>query len=270
MKKVAILGCGPSGLLAAHAANLNGCHFDVFSKRRKSQLFGSQYLHKPIPGISARSDGRNIEYIVEGSPEEYRRKCHGKAWDGMAAPEEFERHHRGWDIRAAYDKLWTTYSDSVYNLDLSGDISDLDRSINLDNYDLVISTVPRKIWSRREYGAEYVSSNCWALGDAPDLGQKVPFHTKDNTIICEGTKDVGWYRLSKVFGHTTVEWPEEKKPPIHGVALVERPLQYIPGNVTNPADMMLHLGRYGEWKKGVVVTDVFEQALAATRSTVSA
>src|SRR5678809_864059 len=50
--RVLILGCGPSGLIAAHAAYNRGADFIVVSKARKSFMNGAQYLHAPIPGVS--------------------------------------------------------------------------------------------------------------------------------------------------------------------------------------------------------------------------
>ena len=71
--------------------------FRIFSQKRKSFLFGSQYLHEPIPGISDFSDYEDITYITKGSPADYRRKVHGDAWDGVIRPEDFEPHDRAWD-----------------------------------------------------------------------------------------------------------------------------------------------------------------------------
>lgn len=57
---IAILGCGPSGLVAAHAAmqiNINK-RVSVFSRNLRSPIYGAQYLHQPIPGTFA---GQSIE-----------------------------------------------------------------------------------------------------------------------------------------------------------------------------------------------------------------
>lgn len=263
--KVAVLGCGPAGLLAAHAAEMFGCKVDIFSKKRKSTLYGSQYLHEYIPGIISQEEGEPIKYITHGTPEEYRRKTHGKWWDGIIAPEDFETDHMAWNIREAYDRLWRTYSDRVTDITFPDPkewppYEYVRAHCEIDRYDLVVSTVPRTLW--KVEGEEFIYSEGWAVGDAPEKGRFVPFRCDDNTIVCDGTDNVGWTRLSRVFGYTTVEWPHHvSKPPVTGVVRVTKPLRYAANGSDNPANSFLHVGRYGKWEKGVVVTDAFNEVI---------
>ncbi len=261
--RVAILGCGPTGLLAAHACAMQNVEFEVFSKKRKSHLFGSQYLHEPIPGITNHYDkGTPVTYINRGTPEEYRRKTHGKWWDGVVAPQEFEPHHTAWNIREAYDKLWQFYGQDVNDYEIptskyAASLVTTDLSLDV-LYDLVISTVPRTIW--KVPGEEFIYSEGWAVGDAPELGRFCPFTTEnDNEIVCDGTNEVSYTRLSRVFGYTTIEWPIASKPPVPGVSKITKPLHYQPSNQVNPTSEWLHVGRYGAWRKGVVVTDAWHE-----------
>lgn len=261
--KVAILGCGPTGLLAAHACHMAGVYYEIYSKKRKSQLFGSQYLHEHIPGITRSDDHVKVQYITEGTPEQYRRKTHGKWWDGHIAPEDFEPNHLAWNIRQAYDTLWMQYGRSVEDYEIP-EVAEghrvfdqVEYELGLSEFDLVISTVPRTIW--KIPGEEFIFSEGWALGDAPEEGKFVQFNCPENTIICDGTSDVTWTRLSRVFGYTTIEWPHHApKPPIPGVSRVVKPLHYRPvAQGANPTADWLHVGRYGKFEKGVVVTDAF-------------
>lgn len=259
-KSVAVLGCGPSGLAAVHAAARNGWSIAIFSAKRKSQLYGSQYLHAALPGIHRPDDAEEVMYITRGTPEDYRRKTHGKAWDGVIAPEDFETNHKAWNIREAYDRLWQLYSDDVMPLEIDGNVANLDAAVKLDRFDLVVSSLPRTVWTRGAPDSmeKFVSSRGWALGDAPEDGKFVPYRTPNNTIICDGTDEYSYNRLSKVFGYTTVEWPEHVTPPIPGVASITKPLRYVPGT-GQPADQFIHVGRYGTWTKGVLVTDAFDE-----------
>ena len=50
---VAVLGCGPAGLIAAWAAEQAGADVQIYSKKVQSIIPGSQYLHGPIPGVSS-------------------------------------------------------------------------------------------------------------------------------------------------------------------------------------------------------------------------
>lgn len=267
--KFAILGCGPAGLLAAHACWLNGVEFDIFSKKRKSTLYGSQYLHEAIKGVADWEEREAVKYETRGTPEEYRRKTHGKWWDGIVAPEEFETDHWAWNIRQAYDILWRAYGYMVKDYEFQP--AQLGEStwrhfdkmlveLKLHEYDLVVSTIPRTIW--KVNGEEFIYSEGWAVGDAPEEGRFVPYDCPDNTIICDGTPETSWTRLSRVFGYTTVEWPHHvPKPPIPGVARVIKPLRYSANGSDNPANSFLHVGRYGKWEKGVVVTDAFNEVV---------
>src|SRR3546814_7896241 len=63
--KVLILGCGPAGLIAAHAAKRMDADFIVMSKARKSFMNGAQYLHAPIPGVSL-AEPFLINYQISG------------------------------------------------------------------------------------------------------------------------------------------------------------------------------------------------------------
>lgn len=284
--RAAILGCGPTGLLAAHACYVEGIEFDIFSKKRKSELFGSQYLHNPITDLAVHpEEGVPVKYVTVGSPEEYRRKTHGKWWDGHVAPEEFEPDHTAWDIRQAYDLLWNLYWRKIrdYTIPTQDHLDQfgLKQSIagyvmwdlGLNDYDLVISTVPRDIWAVE--GEEFIYSEGWALGDAPERGIfvddiiTVPHDeaAQDNIIICDGTSSVPWTRYSKVYGYTSIEWPHHAPKPHPHAARVRKPLHYSPAS-QNPnltADW-LHVGRYGQFEKGVVVTDAFDQVIKKIRS----
>lgn len=252
--RVAILGCGPAGLLAAHACHINGVHFDIYSKMRKSTLFGAQYLHQGIDGITG--DPVEVEYILNGDPVDYREKVYGLKWDGEVSPETLTTNHMAWDIRAAYDKLWHRYQDRIHDCVISPDFQEWD---GLAEYDKVISTIPRTVW--REGSDQFEFSTVWAVGDAPELGVTAPFGpAQDNVVLCDGTRDVSWYRLSKIYGHTTIEWPEGRRPPVEGIAAVFKPLTTTHAGREGWA----YLGRYGKWEKGVLSTDAFNEALKLT------
>lgn len=266
MKSVTIIGCGPTGLMAAHACALKGISFRIFSRKRKSFLFGSQYLHEPIPDLIEESEGRPVRYINVGTPEEYRRKTHGKWWDGIIAPEDFETEHTAWDIREAYNRLWIKYGRGVNGAEIVDGALFVDGSNwmkELAAHDLVISTVPRNLWAVE--GDDFRYSEGWALGDAPEHGVFVPYDLDDNTIICDGSAEVSYNRLSKVFGYTTVEWPSHTDmetvtalPGMPKPSKFIKPLAFKPSETKeNPTSNWLHVGRFGSWQKAILVTDAW-------------
>ncbi|HEY7420289.1 MAG TPA: hypothetical protein VH593_34240, partial [Ktedonobacteraceae bacterium] len=78
MIRAVVLGCGPAGLLAAHACSLNGADVRIFSLKRPSYISGAQYLHQAIPGLSGAPDG-DIMITKVGTREGYAKKVYGNA-----------------------------------------------------------------------------------------------------------------------------------------------------------------------------------------------
>jgi hypothetical protein len=279
MMSVAILGAGPSGLAAAHAVRNNGAEVSIYSKGQlprfgdkgqsqfgtptKSQLFGAQYLHEPIPGIDC---GKPVDICVQfiGTADGYRQKVYGEEYRGPVSPNNFHSDHRAWDIRKAYDNLWDAYEESIYSATINlENIEEVVRDLR-KSHNIIISTIPRRdLCLNPEH--EFKSQKVYAIGDAPALGVRNPIHCEPNTLVYNGSPSYGWYRKSNMFGHSTAEWPAHKdsaKPPVRGVAIVEKPIS------TNcdcwPS--LRYLGRYGAWKKGILVHHVYRAAEGAMRA----
>jgi len=160
----------------------------------------------------------------------------------------------GWDIRSTYDNLWSAYEDAVNDgvIDV-GVVAEIEES-----FDLVINSIPRPVLCYK--GHDFTAQDVIAAGDAPDLGIDISnqFRCDDETIICNGEESPSWYRLSRVFGHTTVEWPNNKQGfvPVATASTVRKP-------VWTNCDCwphVEHVGRYGEWAKGVLSHDAYNKA----------
>jgi hypothetical protein len=254
--RVLVLGCGPAGLMAAHAAALAGHDVLIYSKARKSRLYGCQYLHAPIPGISE-DQPVDVSYHLDGTPEDYRRKVYGPTWKGKVSPETLDADHHAWDIRAAYDRLWDMYGSYVQDIDLQN--PEALEGVLHSGQDVTFSTVPAPLLCA-DPGHDFGFETVYALGDAPEEGQYVPFRPAQNygehAVVCNGLDVPSWYRLATVHGYTTVEWPGSKKPPVAGVAEVTKPLAT---DCTCLPDVH-RLGRYGAWRKGVLSHEAFFEA----------
>lgn len=264
--RVAVLGCGPAGLMAAHGALLAGAEdVRILSLRRKSELFGTQYLHAPIPGMTEKPPVR-VAYRLTGTVEEYRTKVYGDDWHGKASPEDLDEEHDAWDIRQTYNELWATYGDYVADVRMDKGWAYRFMTEFRSEFDMVISSVPRPLMCVE--GHAFPSAPIWAMGDAPERGQFVPMRdaVENNTVICNGEKEPSWYRLSKVFGYASVEWPASAKPPVEGVARVEKPLKH--NCDCHVADDIVFVGRYGRWEKGVLSHEAFIAAGDAVESLV--
>jgi len=248
--------------MVAHAATLSGWDFRIYSRRVKSQLFGAQYLHQPIPGLSG--NPKYVDYQMRGRAEDYRRKVYGEDWDGTVSPEDFPEPHAAWDLREAYDTLWDRYEDEIRPLTITPAPSwMLTEDMRQLGADLIISTVPRTVWDDDD--SHFHKAYIWALGDGDY--ERVHMHRPDPfTVICDGTRENKWYRVSNIFGYCTMEWPQwwnypyaSVTPPARGAARVAKPLAYT----GNAATDIIHLGRYAEWTKGVLTSDVFYEAMKA-------
>lgn len=252
--KVSILGCGPAGLMAAHAAELRGAEVTIFSKKRKSEMFGCQYLHRPIPEIST-GNGTWVEYTLRGTPADYRRKVYGTNWNGTVSGEDLEESHAAWDIRQAYDLLWLRYQSRIAHHDINASWMVGFSAEGHEPGDLILSTIPAPLLCMKPDEHGFFSERVWAIGDAPERGIFAPSITHESEIICNAFPEPGWYRAANVFGYHTVEWPwrDGKRPPIEGVSEVVKPLR----TTCNCWPNVVRLGRYGQWKKGVLSHEAF-------------
>lgn len=261
--RVCVLGCGPAGLMAAHGALLAGAEdVRIISRKRKSELFGTQYLHAPIPGMTDRP-AVDVRYTLRGDVEEYRRKVYGEDWTGKSSPEDLDEEHEAWDIRQTYNALWDTYGDYIIHEEMNKRwVEEFMRGAPRAGFDLVISSIPRPLTCLESH--VFPSTTVWAIGDAPERGQFVPMRDgiENNTVLCNGESEPSWYRLSKVFNYASVEWPGRVKPPLDGVALVEKPLK-TNCNCHDDDDGIVFVGRYGRWEKGVLSHEAYQDAFAA-------
>ena len=254
--KVVILGCGPAGLMAAHGAIAGGADIvQILSKRRKSELFGAQYLHAPIPNAPLQDHVR-ITYTLDGNAADYRHKVYGPQWDGSVSPEDLIEPHSAWDIRATYDWLWETYQRYIADIDLAAS----DIGVLAESSDVVISTVPRPALCVR--GHTFGSADVWAAGDAPERGIRIPYACDENTVRCNAEPVPLWYRLSNVFGYHTVEWPAlgDTRMPI-AASLVRKPTFHN----CDCHPTVVHAGRYGRWEKGILSHTAYYDALNAVQ-----
>ena len=261
-RRAAVLGCGPAGLFAAHALVEVGWEVDIFSNKRRSEMFGAQYLHAPIHGLVER--GTVLRYELLGSPEGYRRKVYGDRPDVTSvSPEQYAGHHEAWDIRAAYYDAWDRYADLIRHrpgIDHRG----IEELLNANVYKLILSSLPAPVICYRRH--QFRSQQVWAIGDAPERGIFSPVKPGGaDKVICNGQTTPAWYRASNVFGYNTVEWPEGNKPPISNVASVIKPISTDCDCWTGPRPILHRIGRYGTWTKGVLSHQAYDKAKELAR-----
>lgn len=270
--KVAILGCGPAGLFAAHAAAQAGAEFTIFSKPRKSFMRGAQYLHKPIPGLSG--DAFDVTYELWGSVAGYREKVYGEMEDILVSPETLVGTSPAWDIREAYDNAWDLYADPH---DGSRTIVPVDYetghdSVHLDmmsgDYDLVISSIPAWLLCRNP-DHKFESTEVWATEGLKSFKDPTfwPPHSGpdgrvDNIVVCSGDPDDWWYRQSRIHGWENTEFPLDRKPAVPDGYKVHKVTKPVRTDCDCHPDIV-RVGRYGQWKKGVLTHHAYEDSVLA-------
>lgn len=273
-KRALVLGCGPAGLFATHALAERGWNVSIYSKARKSHLFGAQYLHAPIPGLTHDdADPVALRYTLAGTVEEYRKKIYGVNQVSTSV-ELLDQEHQAWDIRQAYNAAWGRYGHLVNDQEITPEFLGMvkwspddsvpiapQNALLINQFDLIVNTIPLRTLCYQPESHQFHAVSVWAMGDAPERGQYVPYRPAENTVECNGDRDTGWYRAAHVFGHATVEWPGSRKPPLPSVAEVTKPLYSTCDcyRVNYPVPF-LPLGRYGSWTKGVLSHNAYMTA----------
>lgn len=252
--------------MAAAAVKVCGMEPVILSKKRKSEMFGAQYLHRPIPNFSP-DESFEVEYVLRGTVQGYRDKVYGMGYRGSVSPEDLTESHLGWDIRTTYNNLWEHFVDSIQSFTIADGFSfqqHLAVLMEEGNVAHAISTVPAPLLCVNPEHS-FSAQTIWSIGDAPEKGIFVPFKPANlNTVLCDGDPHTSWYRAANIQGYNTIEWPQAKKPPIENLSNVTKPLS------TNcDCHPQLHrLGRYGQWLKGVLSHTAYDATLVGLSETV--
>lgn len=247
---IAVLGCGPAGLLAAQGARATcGKDIVIFSIKKPSVMRGAMYVHREIPDITFEPNGR-LKYVKVGTKEGYALKVYGDpnadcSWDRYEGDYEF------WSMVGVYDVLWNHWEKQIHEYTIDYNFfADLFKG---PAFDLVISSVPLQnlcpepnlyTWRKeRVYITDHSIVN-------PD------------TILYNGLADDPWYRSSTICGHRSTEYPISNAPDAieHGF-IVAKPL----GTDFDPAvfgPRLLTVGRYGRWAKDELVHDAYYDTVA--------
>lgn len=244
--KVAVLGCGPAGLIAAHAARHLGHKVSVYSRLEKSVIRGAQVLHAPVEGLDNLSDPFDVNYHKIGDAEGYADKIYGTP----NAPTSWETYPEGpmqaWSLMIYYNHLWSQWEASIFDTELSyGQASAI-----ADRHDMVFSTVPLPSIMRSPEWDIFIQQPVNIMSK-PMVFNPGPW---DGDWIEYDGSESPWYRRSMINGWYSEEYPEEVE--VAGTVRITKPLDVVGGDTTRkeivPAGVTL-VGRYGEWRKGRLV-----------------
>ena len=244
--KVAILGCGPTGLIAALAAETLGHEVVIYSRKKKSQTFGAMYLHMPIPGISPEEPEMEIQVVKMGSREGYAMNVYGDVRAKVSWDKFQDGPTPGWDLALAYDKLWLRYDHKIVDIALTGRI--VDQLAN--DHDIIFSTIDRRVlcecWLHEFTGVEIAVVH----GPLDD-------EHRWNVMYYNGLPPNGlgsWYRYSVIRGYQSWEYSLFNLPTFLQGERVREGLFVVRGikplaTNCNCRPEIHRLGRFGKWHK---------------------
>ena len=250
---IVILGCGPAGLLAAHAAALDGKEFVVYSKEKeKSVLSGAQYLHARIPHItgSPALPAFEIEYRKVGTRSGYAKKVYGDENADCSWALFPKGRVIAWSMSDLYETLWERYSGAIREATIGPpEVREI-----LRTGATVLSSIPRP--SLCSQGCEFRSATVRYVDESPLPGPA-------NVILYSGRPEDRFYRTSIIRGFESTEFERGALAPELADRTGRKPTGHSCGCRTEPN--FFPIGRFGKWKKGVLVHDAFEDARRVIR-----
>lgn len=243
--RIAILGCGPAGLIAAHAAvgftEVNE-DIDIFSRKVKSLMPGAQYLHERIPGVTPYEPDGYLQFIKLGDGAGYAEKVYGNRNAPVSWDKYEEGHFPAWSLAETYDKLWGAWEPCIQDFEFTGRVVHEIAA----RYDVVLSTIPAPLWCGGKQRCEFPKAKVYFT---PNRWRDC----EENMIIYNGESNVSWYRTSSIFGHDSTEWATQPtQEHTVGWKPVRTNCQCNPRNV-------VRLGRFGKWDKQVLVHHAYQE-----------
>lgn len=248
MKRVAILGCGPAGLLCAHAVEREGGEPLIYSIRQKSEIPGSMHLQEHIPGLTSPYPDNTALFVRLGTAEGYAEKVYGDptretGWNN------YNMIYPSWNVHRAYEALWQRYERVIIHAEV--DKPWLRGLLDSGSVDVVISTLPAKNLCLRRHNFGYVPFWIQPL-ETPEIdrGREV--------VVFNGFPKDDWYRWSILGGVCSIEYMRPQKGAFEGKKAISSDCDCWPE--------VIRAGRWANWKHGVLLHHAFHTAEEAMRS----
>lgn len=243
MKNIAVLGCGPTGLLIAHAVLQAGHQPVVISDKVKSEIPGSQHLHGPVPGLTSPYPEGTIQFVRLGTEQNYAQKVYGDPSRSTGWGNYFQV-FPSWNVVKAYETLWSRFGSEVVDFKIKTD--DVQEIVN--SYDMVISTLPQ--WSLCDVHEHIFESVPYFIKTLPTP----PDDENHEIVVYNGLPFDRWYRWSILAGLCSIESTD----PVWEDAMEGTKA------VTNNCDChpaVIRLGRWAEWTHGVTMYKSYQRAM---------
>lgn len=236
-----VIGAGPAGLAAAHAAVGQYCEVVVYAPKTKREQLGPLLLQRPIPGINQdHPDFTLRQIVIDGNILDYRRKLYGDVNIGING-DILREHLPGWDHRKTYDKLWNLYEHIIEHRWVTA----TEMATLHQEADLVVSTANARdmcVNSEHEFLTQPVLiARVASLANQPD-----------NLTVFNGGDRYEWVRSAVIGGHPSTEWPLGTGFRT-GTRIINKPIATDCDCYPN----ILRTGRYGAWKNEVWVDTAY-------------
>jgi hypothetical protein len=256
---IVVIGCGPAGLAAAHAATAfapMGATVRIIAPREKTPQHGPLLLQRPIPGINTdHPDGTIHQIVVGGSILDYRYRLYGDINIGING-DILRPHYFAWRHGPTYDRLWELYSGIIEDREVTP--SELYALQYDPDVALVVSTAPARALCRN---IQHHSFGFKQVAVTPEASYP---DQPDNTLIFNAGEQWAWVRSSRVFGVPVTEWKVEDAP--RGARIIRKPIS----TDCDCYPKVLRTGRFGAWKNEVWIDtaywDVYGMLASMTRA----
>lgn len=245
MTDVAIIGCGPAGLLAAHAVEQAGGHPVIYSKQASpSPTARGVFLHRAIPELTREQHDAMISIVGLGSSRGYANKVYGDP----DAPTSFNtytnRYVEGWALAPVYQALWDRYGERVVEVEISATGA---RQL-VELYDIVINTAPASALCQLPGRHAFPRRRIWVRPGCP-AGMT------EQTVLYNGDPAFPWYRSHRLFGVEATEYSWWQATAREGMKVMPTTCDCQP--------KIVRAGRWGRWEPGVLLHHAYEEAQRA-------
>lgn len=242
--KVAVIGCGPAGLAAVHAAVGLDANVTLIAPIHEGPTpqRGPLVLQQPIPGINTdHPDGYIRQIVIGGSILDYRYKLHGDININIQGDVLRPGYHI-WDHKYTYRKLWEIYvhKSPVHVIDRYIEGYELARLHQ--QFDLVVSTAPLNKLCMH-IGTHRFQFTSVIITAEPNFPDQPP----DTTIFNAGRK-FPWIRSALLSGNGSTEWLPGTEITTSAPFIERRAIKKPISTTCTCFPHILRTGRFGAWR----------------------
>lgn len=256
--KFAILGAGPSGMMAAHAVAQYGHQPTILDKepdktRRNSGVY---YLHDPCD--LPLKPFTIYQNLIGGylSPDEikmyYGFKVYGQRIEKVSVLNALTHPEiQGYNAEQALGLLWDIYGSFVKQRTIQN-YDDIKQLLEMEDFDGVVSTIPARVLFPNE---------CYVWAETHIKVGKAPLD--ESYILYNVNPYIDWYRCSAMFGVFVQEFGFGKCVDKANGYQIRKVMKVMNSEPIVAADKhVLLTGRYGAWDKTCLTHNVYERTLA--------